>query len=256
MINKEIGIGIIDIYSDTDLTNCLSSIPEELKNNVIVVSNKAKSTQCDRHYTNNVSFATLRNYLITQMRIKGFKYYFIINSNVKIINSKLFEKTINVANTFGTWFITGAGENNVVLEDDTNNLVLNISPTLNTNFIFLYSGIIKNFGFFDERFFDTKDFDVLDYIVKMRNKKVYPPNHYNPTIEKNDVDESLSPIEKINFKDVKDIGKDKMTRSMELTFAYFYHEHKYIPYQNDPVGVTQDELLKCMENLQKNYANN
>lgn len=256
MINKEIGIGIIDIYSDTDLTNCLSSIPEELKNNVIVVSNKAKSTQCDRHYTNDVSFATLRNYLITQMRIKGFKYYFIINSNVKIINSKLFEKTINVANTFGTWFITGAGENNVVLEDDTNNLVLNISPTLNTNFIFLYSGIIKNFGFFDERFFDTKDFDVLDYIVKMRNKKVYPPNHYNPTIEKNDVDESLSPIEKINFKDVKDIGKDKMTRSMELTFAYFYHEHKYIPYQNDPVGVTQDELLKCMENLQKNYANN
>lgn len=256
MINKEIGIGIIDIYSDTDLTNCLSSIPEELKNNVIVVSNKAKSTQCDRHYTNDVSFATLRNYLITQMRIKGFKYYFIINSNVKIINSKLFEKTINVANTFGTWFITGAGENNVVLEDDTNNLVLNISPTLNTNFIFLYSGIIKNFGFFDERFFDTKDFDVLDYIVKMRNKKVYPPNHYNPTIEKNDVDESLSPIEKINFKDVKDIGKDKMTRSMELTFAYFYHEHKYIPYQNDPVGVTQDELLKCMETLQKNYANN
>jgi len=256
MINKEIGIGILDIYSDEDLQNCLASIPDDLKNNVVVVCNKKTSKNCDRHYSNDVSFATLRNYVLTQLRIKGFKYYFILNSNVKIINSKIFEKTIDVANTFGTWFITGSGDNNVVLEDDTNNLILNISPTLNTNFIFLYSGIIKNFGFFDERFFDTKDFDVLDYIVKMRNKKVYPPNHYNPTIEKDDIEESISPIEKINFKDIKDIGKDKMTRSMELTFAYFYHEHKYIPYQNDPVGVTQDELLKCMENLQKSYANN
>lgn len=256
MNNTEIGIGILDIYSDEDLQNCLTSIPDELKNNVVVVCNKKTSKQCDRHYSNEVSFATLRNYVLTQLRIKGFKYYFILNSNITIKNSEIFKKTIDVANTFGTWFITGPGDNNVTLEDDTNNLSLNLSPNLNTNFIFLYSGMIKNFGFFDERYFDTKEFDILDYILKMRKKMVYPPNHYNPTIDINDIEESNSTIEKINFKDIKDLGKEKMSRSMELTFAYFYHEHKYIPYQNDPVGVTQEDLLKFMESLQKNYGNN
>ena len=119
MINNEIGIGILDIYSDEDLQNCLSSIPDELKNNVVVVCNTKTSKECDRHYSNDVSFATLRNYVLTQLWIKGFKYYFILNSNITIKNSELFKKTIDVANTFGTWFITGAGDNNVVLEDDT-----------------------------------------------------------------------------------------------------------------------------------------
>jgi hypothetical protein len=258
MNNNEIGIGIIDVYSDEDLQNCISSIPQEFKDNIVTVSNKRKpSIVCNRHYSNDVPFATLRNYLLTQLRIKGFKYYFILNSNIKIKNPDIFNNTIKLANTFGTWFITGQGDKNVTLEDDTNNLSLNISPTLNTNFIFLYSGIIKNFGFFDERFFDTKDLDVLDYILKLRRKDVYPPNHYNPTIDSSDVEESSSEIEKINFKDFSTIQKNngKMEKSLEMTFAYFYHEHKYIPNQNDPVGVTQDELFKFMEKLQAQYGN-
>ena len=254
MTNKDIGIGIIDVYSDLDLQNCLNSIPDELKDNVVVVCNKKKTSKSNKHYSSEVSFATLRNYVLTQLRIMGFKYYFIINSNVTIKNSDIFNKTINLANTFGTWFITGPGNNNITLEDDSNNLELNLSPNLNTNFIFLYSGIVKNFKFFDERYFNGKNLDVLDYIIKMRKEKVYPPNHYNPTIAQTDIVESPTQIEKINFQDV-DGKNDKLDKSLQLSFAYFYHQHKYIPSQNDPVGVTQDELLEFMDTLQKQYAN-
>ena len=257
-MKNEIGIGILDIYSDEDLTKCLSSIPDDMKNNVVIVSNKLKaSNNSDRIYDSEVSFATLRNYLLTQLRIKGFKYYFLLNSNTSIKNKNIFEKTIKLANIFGTWFITGPTlDKNVALEDDSTNLTLNLNPSLNTNFVFLYSGIIKNFGFFDERYYNTRNLDILDYILKLREKKVYPPNHYNATIDVEDIEESTSEIQKINFKDMEsfDTKKQGWDKSVELSFAYFYHKHKYIPTQNDPAGVTQEVLLNFMEELQQKYG--
>jgi hypothetical protein len=32
------------------------------------------------------------------------------------------------------------------------------------------------------------------------------------------------------------------------------HKHKYIPGQNDPAGITQQQLISSLETLQKNYA--
>lgn len=256
-MKTEIGIGILDIYSNELLTETISSIPEEYKENIFIVSNKKHLKENQKNYTKQVSFATMRNYLISQMRIKGLKYYFLLTSNVKIKDKNIFENTINLAKTFGTWFITGAGSNNVPLEDDSVNLTLNLSPQLNTNFLFLYSGIIKNFGYFDERFYNTDNLDIIDYINKMREKDVYPPKHYNPTIDKNYLEEYISNIEKINFKELpksKEQYKPDDDKSLELSCAYFYHKYKYIPSQNDPNGVNQQILLEFMEKLQKTYG--
>lgn len=256
-MKNEIGIGILDIHSDEVLKEIVSSIPEEYKQNLFIVSNKIHSKENQKNYTKQVSLATMRNYLISQMRIKNLKYYFLLTSNVKIKDPNIFEKTINLAKTFGTWFITGAGSNNVPLEDDSVNLTLNLSPQLNTNFVFLYSGIIKNFGYFDERYYNTKDLDIVDYINKMREKEVYPPKHYNPTIGNEFLEEYVSNIEKINFKELpksKEYYKPDDDKSLELSCAYFYHKYKYIPSQNDPSGVSQQVLLEFMEKLQNTYG--
>lgn len=256
-MKNEIGIGIIDLHSDECLNSCVSSIPAEFKDNTWIVSNKLTNKNNSKNYTKQVSMATLRNYLISQMRIKGLKYYFIINSNVQILNPEVFEKTIELAKTFGTWFITGPSLKNIPIEEDTLNLTLNVSPELNTNFLFLYSGIIKNFGYFDERFYNTKDLDVLDYINKLRDKEVYPPKHYNPTIDASFILEKNENIEKINFLDIpktKEDYKPAKEKSLELSIAYFYHKYKYIPTQNDPTGSSQEELLKSIEKIQKTYG--
>ena len=255
-MKEEIGIGILDIHSDELLNSCISSIPSDYKENIWIVSNKVKSTS-HKNYTRQVSMATLRNYLISQMRIKDLKYYFILNSNIQIQNQQVFEKTIQLAKTFGTWFMLGGGSNNISLEEDSVNLTLNLSPQLNTNFMFLYSGIIKNFGYFDERFYNTLDLDVLDYINKLREKETYPPKHFNPTIDSTDILEKIAEIEKINFKDLpksKDEYKPDSDKSLELSCAYFYHKYKYLPSQNDPNGVTQEVLLEFMEKLQNTYG--
>jgi len=256
-MKNEIGIGIIDLHSEEIFKNCISSIPEEYKENVWSVSNKIHCLEKVKNYTKQVSMATMRNYLISQMRLKGLKYYFILNSNIQILDSSIFDKTIELAKTFGTWFITGPSLNNIPIEEDSLNLTLNISPELNTNFLFLYSGIIKNFGYFDERFYNTKDLDVLDYINKLRDKEVYPPKHYNPTINSSFILEKKENIDKINFIDIpknKDDYKPSKEKSMELSIAYFYHKYKYVPTQNDPTGASQEQLLKSIEKIQKTYG--
>lgn len=257
-MKNDIGIGIIDVHSTEMVEKCIKSIPENLKESIFIVSNKLKSNSVYKNFDKQVPFATLRNYLINEMRINDKKYYFILNSNVEIIDLNFFEKTIKLAETFGTWFMTGQGKGkSVSVEDDAANVSLEISPHLNTNVLFLYSGIIKNFGFFEERFFNTKDLDIIDYINRLREKKVYPPKHFNPTIGTGLVLEQEAEIEKINHRDIPKSQteyKPDGDKSMELSIAYFYHKHKYVPNQNEPAGVTQQELLQFMEELQKNYA--
>jgi len=250
-MNDKIGIGILDVYSPDDLDKCYSSIPEELKSNVIVVSNtknRTSETPISRSYDREVSFATLRNWALSQLRIKDYKFLFLINSNQVITDSSIFEKTIKTAEIFGTWFILGPGDKSIPLEDDEAGVTLNLTPELNSDFIFLYTGVIKNNGYFDERFYNSKDLDVLDYVIKMRKKGIYPPNHFHPSI-KDGLSKSNSMIQKINYKDIPNIDK-----SVQISYAYFMYNNQYIPGQNELPGVTQEQLLNSMENIQKNYA--
>lgn len=254
-MNKEIGIGILDIYNNDAFKQCYSSIPDEYKESIIVVSNKKqKNSKANKNYDAQVSFATLRNYLISQLRIKGYKYIFLLNSNVKIKNSDVFNKTIDKAKLFGTWFMTGPSDEGLTkIEDDDKGISLNLTPSLNTDFIFMYSGIFKNFKFFEERYYNTYDFDVIDYITRLRDAKIYPPKHYNPTIDIDDIETQITDVQKINFKSFNDL-RENSDKTLDLTLAYFYYKHKYIPTQNEPKGISEKELLIFMQSLQESYG--
>jgi len=257
-MKNEIGIGIVDVFTEDDLLKCKESIPKDLQSQIVTVSNKKRNITDNLNYTKQVPYAFLRNVLLHQLRIQNFKYYFLLDSNVQILNPEIFEHAIRLAETFGTWFITGQHKSKpITLEDDTNNISLDLSPHLNTNFLFLRSGIIKNFGFFDERFYNTSNLDVLDYINKLREKNVYPPKHYNPTIGTDFYAESDSKIEKINHREIPQTASEytpDKDRSLELSVAYFYQKYKYVPSQNDPVGATQEEILTFMQKLQEEYG--
>jgi hypothetical protein len=251
-MNKEIGIGILDLYTQEDLQNCWDSIPEQYKPHVFVVSNNKNKPLPDaqtKQYSAPTQLATMRNWLISQMRLKGLKYYFLIHSNQIIKDPNMFEKTLKFADTFGTWVITGASTDNIPLEDDEKGITLNLSKHLNTQFLFLFSGIVKTFGYFDERYFNSLQLDVLDYITKIRNKNAYPPNNYHPTIPNDWLESGIGNINKLDFRDMPDESRD-----VQLSYAYFLNQHKYLPTQNDPTHVSQDELLKAMEVIQINYA--
>lgn len=253
MNKEEIGIGIIDIYSSADLLNCFNSIPEEFKNkkNLLIVSDTKNRSEIDYpviKLSTGVQMASLRNWLLGQFRIHGIKHIFLINSNQTIKNSNIFEDVIKKAETFGTWFITGPEKIAVTLEDDDNKNSITLSTSLNSDFIYIYTGIINNIGYFDEKYFNTKDLDVVDYILKMREKKIYPPNHYYPMISEG-IDSSNSKIEKNNY--IEDLNDDK---SIQMSYGYFFFKNKYIPKQNEPPAVSKEDLITAMEEIQKNYG--
>jgi hypothetical protein len=254
---KDIGIGILDLYTQEDVQNCWDSIPDKYKNHDDLLTrlyitsnnnNKPVLRAQTRPYTTAVQLATMRNYLVSQMRLRDCKYYFILHSNAIIKDPNVFENTIKLAETFGTWAIMGESSDNIPLEDDVNNVTLNLSKNMNTEFMFLFSGIVKNNGYFDERFFNGKDIDVLDYILKLRKKGVYPPTNYHPTIT-GGIEYGIGNINKMGFKDIPDTD-----RTVQIAYGHFFNNNKYIPTENDPPHVSQEELLKSMEVIQKNYA--
>ena len=250
MTTQDIGIAILDVYTEADLTNCYNSI-SGLENILIVSNTKNKLPDCQsRRYDKQVPFATLRNYALSQFRLMDLKHFFLINSNQIIKNKNVFLDIIKTAETFGTWCLTGPSDKLLSIEDDKTNLSLNISEKLNSDFIYIFNGIVSNVGYFDERFFNTKDLDILDYILRMREKGVYPVKNYHPFYDEN-INSSNSLIQKINHKEM-----DNADQSVNLSYAYFLHKYQYIPSQNDPTSESKDELLKNLEEIQQKYAKN
>jgi hypothetical protein len=246
---NDIGIAIIDVYGQDDLNACYNSIPEGTENVIVVSDTKNKLPDCERkQFGNGVPFATLRNWAINNFRIKGLKHYFLINSNQIIKDPEIFQKTIKMAETFGIWFYLGPNKTDLTIEDDEHHVTLNLSDKINSDFIYIFSGIVTNVGFFDERYFNTKNLDVLDYLIRMRDKNVFPPTGFNAIIV-DGVDKTNGNITKTNYREL-----DNADQGVNMAYAYFLTKHQYIPSQNDPKPVTQENLMGCLEELQKNYA--
>jgi hypothetical protein len=246
---SDIGIAIIDVYGQDDLNLCYDSIPEGTENVIVVSNTRNKLPDCERkHFSAEIPFATLRNWAIINFRIKKLKHFFLINSNQIIKDPDIFQKTIKMAEVFGIWSFIGPNVSNLDIEDDEHNVTLTLSEKINSDFIYLFNGIVSNVGFFDERFFNTKDLDVLDYIHRMRDKKVYPPTGYNAIIT-NGIDKTRSKITKPNYKEIENADQ-----SVNLSYAYFMTKYQYIPTQNDPKPVSKEDLMTSLEELQNNYA--
>lgn len=248
-MNKEIGIGILDLYDQDSLSKCLDSI--NLLDFEMVISSLTKNkSYLDNHrtYTSQTPLATLRNNIVSQFRLKKIKYFFILHSNQIIINKNIWNDTIKIAETFGTWFLTNFDTKILSIEDDSG-LELNISSKLNSDFLFFNSGIIKNNGYFDERYINGKELDVIDYIINLRKKNLTLPNGFYPTISEKWLEKNNSKIEAIDFNDFPNNNK-----TVQMSYGYFMHNHKYIPNQNEPQAASNEILLTVAETLQKNYA--
>jgi len=244
-LTEKIGIGIIDVYSQTELNNCLESIPKELTNNIFVVSNtKNTLPSYSVRHEKEISFASIKNRILTHFRLQKKQFLFLINSNYALTDPEFFNKTIITASNFGTWMMTGPGSDTLVIDDEEKKISLNISPELNADVIFLYSNLIKRYGYFNEQLYSNNQLDTLDYILRLRADGTYPPNHFNPCVSTG-LYKSVVKMNKINTTEQK---------SAEISFGLFYNKHQFIPGQNDPTGVSADQMFKSMELIQKNYA--
>ena len=248
---SDTGIFVLDIYDKSNLSECLASIPS---NDITVISNNPtnsypQSEKVTDHkvFSSAVSMATLRNYALHQSRIEGYKHIFIISSNQKFTDEKVLENIKNIAENFGVYFITGNVDNAFPIEDDVKNLKMNFSADVNFDFIYIRSVLIKAVGFFDERFFNTKDLDVYDYIERLREKALYPPHRWFSSTE--GMETIPATISKKGFLDYPD-----QDYGVKVSYGYFMHKHKHIPFMDERKSAAKEELLKTLEFLQSNYG--
>jgi hypothetical protein len=236
-----IGIGIVDNSSQENFHNCWNSIPTNYIDNCWVVSNTHNkiSTKNILRYNKEASIASLYNKILSKFRCNDIDYIFIINTLTNITSETLFEDTIKKAHEFGTWIITGLGKDAIFIEEDEKNISLSLTPELNNNFIFLHKNIIKKLGYFREQYLNQDGLEMLDYVMRARELKLYPPYPFNPCVDHIKINNNIRS---------RDEKLDK------ISYGYFQHLHQYIPGYNDPSGVTQDQLFNFMEYMQKNYS--
>jgi len=236
-----IGIGIVDNSTRENFDNCWNSFPEKYKDNCLVVSSTYNriSTKNILRYGKDVSVASLYNKILSKFRCDNKDYIFIVNTLTNITSETIFEDTIKKAHVFGTWLITGLGRDAIFIEEDEKNISLSLTPELNNNFIFLHKNIIKKLGYFREQYLNQDGLETLDYIMRARELKLYPPYPFNPCVDHIKINNTDTPRnEKID----------------NISYGNFQHFHKYVPGYNDPAGVTQDQLFNFMEYMQKNYS--
>jgi choline kinase len=244
------GIGLLDLYDDDSLNNVLDKIPENVY--VCVVSNRKttiKNNKIQNHiFVDKVSIAHMRNLILHDFRINNLDYYFILHSDQIINDSSIFEKIHETAKTFGTWFLSGYVDDKTLDVEDDNGFILKISKKLNTKFLYTFKGIIKNVGFFDEQFINTHDLDVYDYITRLKNKKLYTPNGFYPSI-------SLKMVENKKTMEnsyIKDFPSEDLT--VRYSYGYFMNKNKFIPNHNEITESNEETVLQNINFLQSNYG--
>jgi len=242
---NDIGIGILDFYKQKDLNDLVDSIPKNLLDNCFIVSTTNNKTTLPTYRNKNETpIGFLRNKILSHFRRLDKKNIFLIESNVYFTDPDYLYKVIQTAEVFGTWILTAPEKNSIILEDEEHNVKLHLTPHLNTSFLFLYSGVISNIGYFNEQFLASKGIEVLDFINRCRKKKIYPPLNFNSTVK-----EGISMKNMDNPFQVADESKKNA-----LSLGLFQHLHKYVPGHSDPQSVSQEILLKEMEEIQNNFA--
>ena len=257
MIN-EIGIAVLDIYNDDALLECtksLSRINPDLGVSSYIISNRTKPTKdfvYDRVVSSQVGMSTLRNLCLAHFRCLGLKYIFLINSNVIVKDPNFIEKTVKTAQVFGSWLLTGYEPNPTILDDTETNTCLCINTKLNTDIMFIRSGLVGTMGYLDERFLNTKFLDVLDYIEKARKPEFsfFPPFPFCATTG-DCFEYKEAPIERIGHCDIL----DEKNKQVAFSYGYFQHLYKYIPgFEETRKPANKEELMNFMGKLQEDLS--
>jgi hypothetical protein len=242
---NNIGIGVLDFYTQKDLEDLLESLPVDQLKNVFVVSTTNNKSNCFTYKSKeDAPLGFLRNKILSHFRKLDKKNIFLIESNVYFTDPNYLLKIIQTAEVFGTWILSTPEKNSIILEDEEMNVKLHLTPHLNTSFLYLYSGVVGNIGYFNEQFLSSKGIEVLDFINRCRKRGIYPPFNFNPTVK-----DGISLKNTVNPFKISDESK-----KTALSLGLFQHLHKYIPGHNDPPSVSQETLLKEMETIQNNFA--
>lgn len=272
----KIGIGYITHSNVGNISQSFKTIPTGSGELVVAIDGESLPDELFDgatkiiHTPKSSNKAMLKNRALRYLIDKGCDHLFLIENDILIKDASVFRQYVISAQESGIWHLNYAlqGGLNRTQSDDANIDTLaglvamnNTSPPAPRaklqyptskvafyphamgGFSYFYAGIIKNVGYFDERYPDS--IEHIDYTYRVVKKGLHPPYWWFADIDNSD--EYIGSLNDTSHRDNKQYGKD-------LLFAkqWFKTKFDFPPDLIPDVGETV--ALKAINELKYNYA--
>jgi GT2 family glycosyltransferase len=270
-MNNKVGVAIITCDRQPFFEKCLYSLYPTAKKHekidtLIVVNDGAPypksiyTSVVDEVIQNsrNLGVACSKNKALRALIAKGCNHLFLIEDDIIIKNSNVFEQYIKSAATSGIWHLNYGLHGSYNRDERGDAVVKNLieyAPSVEVAFYhnilgafsYYLASIIKHVGYMDERYRNA--FEHVDHTYRIIKKELHPPFWYFADIA-NSWDYIEDQTE--NYEGSKIRNEKEFADNFQNAMAWFQHKHGTVP-QHVP-ETPPEKTLEVLDEIQKNYS--
>jgi GT2 family glycosyltransferase len=256
--SQKIGVGIITFNRPEYYQKVYNSIPKD-KIDFLVVVNDGESVYVDSKDANTVIYnkkqlgvAVSKNKALKELINLGCEHIFLIEDDILIKNSEVFEQYIKAANSTGIYHlcyekVAGNESSLKYIHNQPDGVKIGFYHNPQGAFMYINANLIKKLGYFDEGY--TNAFEHIDFAYNLIQKKVAPPFWYFPDIlNSNDY---LIEIEESSEKS-SITNKENYKENWQKSAEHFVKKWGHFTNEIEDNGIKK--LLLSLIKLQTNYS--
>jgi GT2 family glycosyltransferase len=190
--SSEIGVGILTYNRPDYYRQVLASVPRNKIGTLVVVNDGENSYVTPQYDVDHIilnkeqkGVAKSKNLLLKHLLDKGCKHLFLIEDDILIKDSSVFEAYIKAASSTGIHHMCfeKIANNQKTLKfvtEQPDGTKLGFYHNPQGAFMYIHASLITKLGYFDENF--TNAFEHIDFVYNLITKNVMPPFWYFPDL--------------------------------------------------------------------------
>jgi hypothetical protein len=242
-MNNKIGIGIICTHNNIETVINSVNTSHDLyvvSDKFLSIPNSLKDKIKESHiYYNDTPKTWAKNKLIRMMINDECDHLFILEDSIEIKNNDIFNAYINAAKISGMWCMLYNDKKEIVNDISYEDITIAFTKDIQNHLMYIFRGVIKNIGFFDERY-DKGILENYDYLKKIIDKKLLPGWGWFPDLK--------------NSNEYITILKTKEINQQDWWYENIWFNHKHKNRVDDIEPEKEDIILNNLEKIKKTYS--
>lgn len=257
-VSSRIGLGIITYNRPDYYKKVFEKIPKN-EINFLVVVNDGENVYVDPKDANTVihnkqqlGVAKSKNKALKELINFGCEHLFLIEDDILIKDSKVFQEYIKAANSTGIHHLcyekVANNEKNLkYVHEQPDGVKIGFYHNPQGAFMYINANLIKKLGYFDENY--TNAFEHIDFAYNLIQKKVAPPFWYFPDLYNSE--KFLTDIEG-SSQNSSITNKEKYQENWQKSAEHFTKKWGHFTNTIQDVGIKG--LLHRLIHIQENYS--
>ena len=281
-MKNKLGIGYITCNAPDRVAQTFPTIPKEL-GEVVVVNSGCILPESSFEGANKIiqsgsikTVSVSKNNAIRHLMSEGCEHIFLIEDDIIIKDAGVFNEYVKAASVSGIWHLNYALQGGLNRSQDEigiiksmanlNDLKCNSQPAPRSklayngcklafyphaigSFSYFYKGIIKNVGYFDERY--TNAIENIDYVYRVIQKGLHPPYYWFA-----DIDNSEDYLESLPDCMINSVLRESADFGENMLFGRQWFKGKFDVTPEMITDTTDGIALKRINELKFKYARN